>query len=137
MTSFLTRVGQASHTTTPRAITPEPAITIDTTKLHESDSEEESVHSTYSSIVIDRESLPEPAPYPTPSIPVPTTPMMSVSTQDLANLVSGLAQNQASLQTSLQTLVDNLTSSKKAGKPHEYNGRGCPSFHGHPGTVLQ
>ena len=47
---------------------------------------------------------------------------MAITNQDLANLVAGLAQNQNSLQQSLQTLVDNLTSSKKAGKPHEYTG---------------
>ena len=45
-----------------------------------------------------------------------------LSSQDLFQLVTGLAQNQNSLQSSLQTLVNNLTSSKKAGKPHEYDG---------------
>ena len=84
------------------------------------------------SIEVDTEPLLEPRPDPMPSVPVTTTPIMTqqISNQDLAQLVAGLAQNQNSLQVSLQTLVDNLTSSKKAGKPHKYDGtRGEDAHH--------
>ena len=51
-----------------------------------------------------------------------TQPPPNATTQDIQNFIATLANNQTNLQTTLQTLVNNLTLSKKAGKPHDYDG---------------
>ena len=127
-----TRIGRSlnpiTQTTTPIVESTPPdtelqITTIDTTELLEPDAEEDTEETeSVQAEDITSETGNSEIQIDSPTNTAPNTMAQQPTMQDVINLIRQLAQNQANLQTVVSGFVGNMTSGKKFGKPHEYDG---------------